>query len=453
MGGGDEEQTADVEDRRPEGTVVEEESEVVVEEGENEEEEGALHIVFAPNMAFPRLSTPLHAAAAEGRTDQLLHLLSMPGFNVDAPQILNRETPLHVAVQNEHKYSVYALIKAKANVEAQTSHGDTPLQLAIHFKNVEIVNVLLRSGAEVETRDARDYTPLHRAIAENSAPIVEELLKCKANLKAVQCENCFTCLHLAAANPDTNCMKILLRTGRIPPNTRSASGSTPLVVASTNGYVKMGRLLVRHKADPSIVQNDGRSCLHVASLNQNLAFTQWLLTLPETSLEAVTNLGQNAFHFAATTQGCCLVPLIAAAKAEKLVQLRHWLMAYNRIGGPVPPDVWRYIWTFVSVHPVLEAQDKVANTPLHYAAAAGLPRNIRHLLKTKVNPHVANVQGEIPVHMIINSLEYKGAFDTYPTRKKDLETCLALLGSRPLLQPSLCSLLRQPEKRMRSNNY
>ena len=114
-----------------------------------------------------------------------------------------------------------------ANAVAEDGFG--PLGLACFFDHEPVVRVLLDSGARVDQASSNGMRvmPLHSAAAARSVPIARLLLERGAPVNARQ-------------GP-------------------TESGFTPLIEAALNGQVEMVELLMRHGADASLKDGDGKT--------------------------------------------------------------------------------------------------------------------------------------------------------------------------------------------------
>lgn len=122
----------------------------------------------------------LHVAAMTGQIEVLRMLVEDYGANIGIRSLLGRDTPLHLAAQNGHRYACFVLIQYGASADLPNKFGATPLHYAT---KLSIIRLLLRHGARVTEEDHAGRTPLACAL-ENDAP--DESIKELDNVKAEQ---------------------------------------------------------------------------------------------------------------------------------------------------------------------------------------------------------------------------------------------------------------------------
>ena len=122
----------------------------------------------------------------------------------------------------------------RAQASAIAPDGFSPLGLAAFFKRREVVRYLLEAGADVRPASRQGgFTPLHSAVATDAGPV------------------------------DVEIVRLLLHRGA-DPNARSQSGSTPLHTVGFTGDRASLDLLLEHRGDPAVKNNDGKTAADIA---------------------------------------------------------------------------------------------------------------------------------------------------------------------------------------------
>lgn len=91
--------------------------------------------------------TPLHEAAANGKSEVLKYLLDLIGNqNVNCRTSANGYTPLHLAASNGHSKCVQELISHGADISCVDAYGKTPRKTAELRSKRNVVKILLSEG-------------------------------------------------------------------------------------------------------------------------------------------------------------------------------------------------------------------------------------------------------------------------------------------------------------------
>jgi hypothetical protein len=115
------------------------------------------------NVAATDLSegqTVLHICAGSGSVELLTELLAVKDVNINAPRKSDGFTPLHFACALEQEATVRALLKAKADINAQDARKNTPLHIAVSKQFMRIALLLAANGAFMLTQNADGKTPV-----------------------------------------------------------------------------------------------------------------------------------------------------------------------------------------------------------------------------------------------------------------------------------------------------
>ena len=196
------------------------------------------------NLADNLGHTPLHIAAARGRTNEVKLLLDA-GAKVNAVT-KDGSTPLHTAADHGYENVARTLLRAGAKVNALTKDGSTPLHRAAGSGFTGVSKVLLDAGAKVNAVTKNGSTPLHHAADTEYTGPVNMLLRAGAKLNATD-KHGHTALHVAAGSGYENVARTLLRAGA-KVNALTKDGSTPLNHAAAAGGTNVVQVLMRSGA-------------------------------------------------------------------------------------------------------------------------------------------------------------------------------------------------------------
>lgn len=99
--------------------------------------------------------------------------------------------------------------------------------------------------------------PIHDAARAGSGNDVRRLLKADPKQREIRTEQGSTPLHLAATNPDTTAMQVLIAAGANV-MARDNDGATPLHMAAYSSRAKNVQILLEAGADPFAKTDNGR---------------------------------------------------------------------------------------------------------------------------------------------------------------------------------------------------
>uniref|UniRef100_A0A8C4UKI1 Palmitoyltransferase n=1 Tax=Falco tinnunculus TaxID=100819 RepID=A0A8C4UKI1_FALTI len=184
----------------------------------------------------------------------------------------------------------------------------------------------------------------------------KELVEAGYDVRQPDKEN-VTLLHWAAINNRQELVKYYISKGAIVDQLGGDLNSTPLHWAIRQGHLPMVILLMKYGADPSLIDGEGFSSIHLAVLFQHMPIVAYLLSK-----------GQNID----TTDLNGQTPLMLAAQ---------------KVLGPEPT---RFLLKF---NPSFNAVDNVQkNTALHWAITAGNTGAVDLLLEAGASLDIKNVK-------------------------------------------------------------
>jgi len=176
------------------------------------------------------MASPLHCAAKNGNTAQILQLLKSGDQHVDLQTQVYGCTPLHLALRWGHQETAFALIHHGADIHLVDTNGVSYLHTASRNCCERVVKHLLERGAEVSCSDQWGSQPIHSAASGGSRPIMELLLRNGA---------------------DVNC--------------KGDAQETPLHKVSQTDRADLISFLIDHGAEINHVNNNGWTALHSAA--------------------------------------------------------------------------------------------------------------------------------------------------------------------------------------------
>ncbi|XP_021258372.1 palmitoyltransferase ZDHHC13 isoform X3 [Numida meleagris] len=195
----------------------------------------------------------------------------------------------------------------------------------------------------------------------------KELVEAGYDVRQPDKEN-VTLLHWAAINNRQELVKYYISKGAVVDQLGGELNSTPLHWAIRQGHLPMVILLLKYGADPSLIDGEGFSSIHLAVLFQHMPIVAYLISK-----------GQNID----TTDFSGLTPLMLSAQ---------------KVMGPEPT---RFLLKF---NPSLNAVDTVQkNTALHWAVASGNVSAVELLLEAGANMDIKNVKGETPLDLAVQT--------------------------------------------------
>ncbi|KAL6062300.1 hypothetical protein STEG23_002022, partial [Scotinomys teguina] len=116
-------------------------------------------------------------ADLQQKKELLTCLCGREGIEGPAPGVTPKESPLHLAVINNHPIVVNSLLSAQHEVDILDQRQQTPLHVAADLGNVELVETLLKAGCDLKITDKQGKTALAVAARSHHSLIVDMLIK------------------------------------------------------------------------------------------------------------------------------------------------------------------------------------------------------------------------------------------------------------------------------------
>ncbi|CAH1247176.1 NFKB1 [Branchiostoma lanceolatum] len=213
----------------------------------------------------------------------------------------------------------------------QDDEGDTSLHLAIIHSNPLVVQNLLHVTLTLpDLRVINQYnhlrqTPLHLAVITQQPQVADLLVRCGAN-PWLPDRHGNSAVHLAAKAGDEKSLQAILRnipaqapgiTNTPDINAHNFEGFTPVHLAVMAGSLGALKELVTGQTDVNVPDGkSGRTALHHAVENENLAITGYLILEAGADVDAQNFDGNTPLHVASGRGMLGMAALLMAAGAD-----------------------------------------------------------------------------------------------------------------------------------------
>lgn len=342
----------------------------------------------------------LLSAARKGDMGQVRRAIAA-GVNVNARDEKGR-TPLHLATS--HIDVLQLLIANGADPNASANNGSSPLHMAATYGASEAARALLRAGADrFHSNDSGEY-PFVIALKQGNPQMLQALLDGLSlqDLVAKFPVNgaCFLLL-TAAKNGQDEMLKQLLDAG-INAAIADANKNSALHFALTASAVE---LLVAHGADPNMQNVRGCTPVHEAAASGNLAQLTALLKLGGNPVALDAGARQPLFYALQPERSDCAKLLMPLSDMRATDSDGNSLLHFA-ILGKASASVFQELCARGCL---INAANKLQQTPLHLAAQKDNVEIVRILLDRKADTRARNASHHTPLDCA-NSAAMKDLF-------------------------------------------
>ena len=391
-------------------------------------------------------STPLHLAIHNHR-QAIVNTLLTNHCDINIANF-SGETPLHLAIKSHNTQAIYLLLQqTQVDLNAQNQQGLTPLYLAVDNEQIEVVNLLLAKGANPRIKGNNDTTPVHSACTHGNTAILQTLIDYDAQLNIRDKTTGLRPIHVAVKHGQTQALQLLLENYRnIINEPELQQGQSPLHLAAAYNNVEVMEVLINYKAKikPRMLETDWTP-LHTATFNQNYQAIEWLMTHgANPSLKdrkhysplhyaAMNNLTRSIQAFADNkadldepTPDHLSTPLHLAVihnnpgAVRSLLNNQAQIMAKDRDGQSAihlatcykNPEMIRLLLDNAREYQnLINIQDKVGETPLHYAIRGNDFETTKNLIDQGANINATDNKGTTPLHLATKLQFYNLAYE------------------------------------------
>ena len=374
-------------------------------------------------------SSCLHTAVIQGNVDAISLLLK---HNIGVNCVNHMcHTALHIAIFKGEDAIAQILLANNADPDVKNAEGDTGLIIALHKRRETIAQMLLSAGAKVNVFDARGDTSLHLALHKNcSAQIVQLLVDHGAIINAVNHKH-QTALVFAAHHGHTDALKVLLANGADPNipdkdhdtvlhnairknynketlqmiikhganlNAINAESQTPLMLTCMDDQTDAMKLLLDCGANPTITDEQGETCLHVAVHKHLGEETLQHIIDHSACLNDVNDKNQTALLLACIDQQMDSVKVLLTNGANPNI---GGMNGDNCLHYAVNKQHLALVKVIVEYKINLNAKNDHNQTALYIACAKGYWDIASQLMKKGADLDIVNRKNNSPLHMAI----------------------------------------------------
>lgn len=331
-------------------------------------------------------NTVLHYAVFSELLPFVKMLSNKPSLNINLQNKLGC-TALHYCVNNNDTTILDILINDKyINANIQDENGFTLLHYAAYFGKEKIIDFLLKSPKiDVNSKSIDGYTALQIAIIQKYFNICSKLVNNPRININEQTYKGNTALHYAVYSGDIEILNLLLSNINVNVSIRGEKNYTPLNLAIINSFNAAIELLLAHKADIDLVDEDGRSPLINSVVKDNYEITKILLQ-NNANMYVIDNNSFTALHMAIENKNLKMVELFIANdfdltfKNEMGITPFHWAVRKGDLN-----IISKIYYTNKNL---AKALDINGSSPLHWAVDYNHYNVVEFLLKNKVSPDV-----------------------------------------------------------------
>ena len=163
------------------------------------------------------------------------------------------------------------------------------LYIASQLGHTEAVKVLLEHNADPNLPSNDKRTPLMIASSSNHPAVVELLLAHKNLDKEARDDKNDNALRYATDHNNIEVLKLLLEAG-LDPNIQAGENSwSCLLVACCDNYLEVTSLLLKHGANPYLVEKHKKNCLMMAAQNGHTEIVSMLLNSEYIDVRRIIN--------------------------------------------------------------------------------------------------------------------------------------------------------------------
>ena len=352
-----------------------------------------------PDIANAQLKTPLHIACELGH-DYVVDILIDEGADINSLEEEGR-TPLHIACAEGKQQCVDLLISNGANLIILDALGLSVLHLAALNSHLDIVR-LLCLGVEIEDGkntiravdpnilDSYSRNAIHAAAEAGNIPMCELLHQFGTKVNHLDRFG-RSALHYCSIWGDGNCFEWFINHG-VSVNQKDHLGRTPLHYACYFGNFAGANTLLQNDADINLCDLNGETPL-LASLhefdNNDKSEIVELLIEYEAKTSIVENRGRSPLHICASTGDVESLELLIESHVEETLKSQK-ISVSQQVENKITSKF-------------INSPTNLGHTSLHYAVVNKQLDNLEFLIQRDGDVNAKDLQGNSVLMWAIKS--------------------------------------------------
>lgn len=340
----------------------------------------------------------------------VLHIASKNG-DTESVDVLTTE-PTYPDWDSRWLWSYFGYTPVLPDPNATNNNGDTPLHLAMEQEHVETSEKLLEKGADPKVTNKQDLSPVFNAIHENKRKIVPFLVKHKL---INQRNNGNNALHFAIKYNLFDMVGDLAKSTNLALQENN-QGKTPTMVAAEQKDITSLKILHINGVNLNTRGQYGRQPIHSAALAGNYEGAKYLLE-NGTYVDSNDNNDNTGLLLATSTGDIKVVDLFLAYKADAKKR--------NKKGEDIlciaVNNNRRNLIERLKQHPdvKIDGRDDAGRTAFMNATIAGNHSMMRMLYEVGANIHILDNKGENAIHKVALSGDTSGLALLIPYHSSD----------------------------------
>ncbi|XP_067659947.1 ankyrin-3-like [Haliotis asinina] len=341
-------------------------------------------------------NTILHVACEGGNLDIVKYILKQNIVNINSISEYGC-TPAMKAALKGHEDVFNLIVKQGADLSLVDNEGDTILHAACKGGNVKIVKYVLDHGSVgINLRGKDMFTPIMIAAYKGHKDIFHELEKKNADLLFRDGDQ-NNILHLACKGGNIEIIKHILTTYSMDVNDIGFQGSTPIMLAASEGRKDMFDVLLQSGADLSHVDYSRYNILHMACRGGNMELVKHVLAQNIVEINSRSNDGSSPAMEAAYEGHTNVLKLLLSEGADMTFvsdendNILHAALNSKRM------DTVKYVLTndFVDI----DSRNNDGITAVMLAVQGGLAEIFDLMVRKGANMSLVNEDKQTILHM------------------------------------------------------